>query len=344
MKICRANLLDSNSVLSISATNLLRIIFETMVLFHHLVDVRSPFGALLSGLFGPVAVGGFILISGYGVGKSFIKKGYKYCDRIYYERIPKNYFTIIIANVFYLWLFLYTGNLFESPAGILSSFLYFPFFGEFEKLSHYIYFLADLMIYYVIFLIFINVFKKLRNPLFWTAIMTFILAIVAMVVLEIINAYSGGSGAMRGGLCFPAGLLIARFDDAICKTIKKYGALIYISLMIPVCVGLFFFDLNIFYEYIIPLFFSMGIALLFFYVKFKSKIITYLAGLIIYVYVAHEFFRELFRFISPHLTKNQNCAITLILTFATSVLIDLIIKGIKKLKKLRKKHKQLKTA
>lgn len=344
MKICRANLLNSESILSISATNILRIIFEAMVLFHHLVDVKWPFAAFMNGICGPIAVGGFVLISGYGVGKSFIKKGYAYCDRIFFERMPNNYITIIIANVFYLWLFLFTGNLFEDGFSAIYSFLYFPFFSSFEKLSHYIYFLADLIVYYGLFWITINLFKKSRNPMLWTAITTAIVGVLAMVVLEVINGATGGSAAMRGSLGFPAGLLIAYFDDAICKALNKRGTLIYISLMIPLAVGGFFADLNLFYEYLIPLFFSLGVALLFYQVKFKSKIITYLAGLIIYVYVAHEFFRNLLRFLYPALTKNQNCLITLVLTFLASVLIDLIIKGIKKLVKMHNKKKRLKTA
>lgn len=345
MNYHRSKLLGSEAVLSFSATNALRLIFEFMVLIHHLYDTFTPIGPFFASTFGPIAVGGFILISGYGVGKSFIKKGDAYRARLIFERIPRNYLMIVTVNLVYLFLFLYGGNLFNSAEGAIASVLYLPFLPDYETLSHYIYFLADLMIYYILFAGISYLFKKLKNPLLWTAITMFGLCFVTMVVLEIINGATGNNGAMRGALCFPAGLIIACFDDEIVKAIYKRGPLICIALMLPLVPCAFFWEENIPYEYLMPLFFSLGLCMLFFQVKFNSKVINYLASLVLYVYVSHEFIREFLRmkftgFLTHKLSfltlKNEIFIITIIVSLAFAVLCDLIKRLIKLINKQRK--------
>ena len=77
---------NKNSLLSLSSTQLLRVVFETLVLIHHLYLVYTSLGAVITNALGPIAVGGFIFLSGFGVGLSYIKKGDEYAEKAWIWR------------------------------------------------------------------------------------------------------------------------------------------------------------------------------------------------------------------------------------------------------------------
>ena len=140
---------NKNSLLSLSNTNLLRVVFEVLVLIHHLYLTSTSLGSVISGALGPIAVGGFIFLSGYGVALSFIKKQDEYAKKLIKSRIPRTYAILLIADLCYLALYLATGGKFADPFSAVVSVLYLPVFSGFVPLSHWIYFLADIIVYYL---------------------------------------------------------------------------------------------------------------------------------------------------------------------------------------------------
>ena len=221
---------SENGLLSLSNTKLLRIVFEALVLIHHLYLTYTSFGAVITNAFGPIAVGGFIFLSGYGVGFSFVRKGDEYAKRLIKSRVPRTYAILFIVDLCYLILYLVMGGRFSDPFSAIVSVLYLPVFSGFVPLSHWIYFLADLIIYYLLFLLFIFVFKKVKNRLLWTAITILALDLIIIAVLSVINYHTGSVRYLRACLCFPIGLICAAYSERIAEIVKKYKVLLSIGL------------------------------------------------------------------------------------------------------------------
>ena len=198
---------NKNSLLSLSCTELLRVVFETMVLIHHLYLVYTSLGAVITNALGPIAVGGFIFLSGFGVGLSFIKKGDEYAEKLLKVRVPKTYLTLFIVDICYLVLYLALGGEFNNLFSAIISVFYLPVFNGFVALSHWIYFLADLLIYYILFLLFIFIFRKTKNRLLNTALVILAIDLIIIVVLSIINYKTGSSRYLSACLCFPIVLI-----------------------------------------------------------------------------------------------------------------------------------------
>ena len=331
------NQLCNKPLLSKSSTNALRVIFELMVLFHHLYVASTAWGDRIDILFGPVAVGGFFLLSGYGVGFSFLNKGDEYCKKLLKNRIPKTYLIILIADLVYLGLYYYMGNSFENFFDLAISVLYLPVFSGFVALSHYIYFLADLIIYYFMFLIFVRIFKKAKNPLFSTALAIVLVDLVIIAVLTVINAETGSNRHLRACVCFPLGLLLACTlkEKNVVEWLKKFKWVLAISL---IAVGSVIYaltnDVSIL-EYLLPILFAFAMIALFFGVDFKNKIIDYASQAVVYVYVSHEFFRELLDY---KIAGDMTNEIALMVLFV-SLVVGFVMLGIEKKANMQNKKK-----
>lgn len=286
MKVISSN----HSLLSHSNTALLRVIFEAMVLVHHLYATYTALGAVITNVFGPVAVGGFVFVSGYGVGCRFTQKNDEYTKKLIKNRVPRTYAMLLIVNLCYLGLFLATGGKFDNLFSAIISVLYMPVFGGFVALSHWIYFLADLIIYYLLFAVFISLFKNTKNRLLWTAVAILILDLVIIAVLSAINFQTGSSRYLRACLCFPIGLLCAAFSEKIAETVKNNKTILALCLSVVSIASVAFFNYRSINEYALPVFAVLALVIMLYGVNTQSRVVHYLSGLVVYVYVSHEFF------------------------------------------------------
>lgn len=313
----------NSTLLSKSSSNALKIIFELMVLFHHLYATSTAFGEKIDGLSGVVAVGGFLIISGYGVGVSFLAKGDRYREKILKKRIPKFYAIILIADFFYLWLHFYTGNTFDNIFDLLISVLYLPVFKGYVALSHYIYFLADLIIYYALFWLFSRIFKTEKNPLRATAIALLVLDLIVIAVLTVVNMETGSNRYLRACLCFPLGLLLADIlkDENGRALLKELKWPLVLWLFIGGVTFTLLTDDASVVEYVLPILFAFAIIIAFFGVEIKSKAVEYCSGLILYVYASHELFRELFEYCYPSVPTNGRAVIVFIISVVVAIVI-----------------------
>ena len=319
---------SKNNLLSLSNTNLLRVLLEALVLIHHLYLVSTSFGAVITNAFGPIAVGGFVFLSGFGVGFSFIKKGDEYSKKLLRLRLPRTYAILFIANLCYLVLYLVIGGRFSNPFSAIISVLYLPIFQGFVPLSHWIYFLADLIIYYLMFLLFNLIFKKTKNRLVWTAIAILLLNLIIITVLSIVNYQTGSTRFLRGCLCFPIGLICAAFSEKIAEIVKKHKILLAIGLS-TISIGLLVvFNYRPINEYILPIFIVLALVVMLCGVNIKSKALDYLSGLVVYVYVSHEFFLLWFRHLFSRLHINLHTNIIGLIVFACSMLFAIFLNAI----------------
>ena len=145
------NALTNKSLVSKSTTNFLKVLFESLVLAHHLYLPSTVIGGEISTVMGICAVAGFLFLSGYGVGMQYQKKGDAYISHLIKKRVVFNYLLIIIVNMCYLTLFIMKGGQFKSFIGALCSLLYLPFSKDYVTLSNWVYFIGDLLLYYVLF-------------------------------------------------------------------------------------------------------------------------------------------------------------------------------------------------
>ena len=222
-------MIKNNALISRSANNLLKIIFELIVLIHHLYWTKTELGANISALLGPLAVGGFLFCSGYGVGVNYKKKGDEYLKRLSFSRIPYFYLVIIVTNLFYLSLFYLTGNSFTDFWSFIVSILNLEILRSYVKLSHWLYFISDLMLYYLLFVLGMIIFKKRNNRLLLTSVFILIIDILIIVVLSIINYITGSTRFLRACVLFPIGVLASVYNDKLCKIINKYKFILLLT-------------------------------------------------------------------------------------------------------------------
>lgn len=321
---------QNKTLLSKSSSSALKIIFEIMVLIHHLYTASTALGDRIDGALGVVAVGGFLIISGFGVGVSYLAKGDKYREKILKSRIPRLYAIILIADLFYLWLYFYTGNTFSNFFDLLVSLFYLPIFNGFVALSHYIYFLADLIIYYVAFLIFSYLFRTDKKPLLSTAVAIIALELLTIAILSFINAETGSNRHLRACLCFPLGLLLAEIlkDGNGRELFKELKWTLVVWLFVVGVAICAITDNASIMEYVLPIVASSAIVVLFFGVEIKSKALNYASQLVLYVYASHELFRELFEYCYPNLHTNVIGVIVVLLSVMVAFVIHELVKGL----------------
>ena len=314
------NLRNDKKLLPLQTANLLRIIFELLVLIHHLYSTQTPTGSALSSIIGPAAVAGFLLLSGYGVAISFMKSGDSYLSQLLKKRIPSTYLQILTVDILYFTLYYLTGNKFDTAIGAISSILYLPVFKGYVALSHWVYFLADLLIYYVIFFILMKLLKKKKNRLELTAKINLIICAVIIIVLTIINSTTGSSRYLRGCWLFPCGILLACYEKQIVKFLNDYKFVVLgVLAFLFVTLSATLYDVQIAREYVICAISTfLAITITFtFNVEPKAKFVSFLSDHVLFVYLSHEYFFKLFgHFFNSTWSSNAIMIITLIFTLA----------------------------
>lgn len=311
----------NNNSISRASTNLLKIFFEALVLLHHLTEPSTEFGKMVDGLIGPVGVAGFLFLSGYGIGISFKNKGQKYVENLCKKRIPRMYLIIVVTDLFYVILFLLKGNKFENLLGLVSSILYIPLFSSYVTLSHWLYFVADLAIYYVMFVVMAMLLKKCKNRLRASAFGVLCLDAILIIVLSIINAKTGSSRHMRACLMFPLGLFFADLGKNSTNFIKvnkyKFSAITFV-LGCLFC----FIDSPSLSEYLITSLFALTVISLFLGVEFKSDVVDVVSKHVIFVYLSHEFFYKMLL----HFVPSWNALLFFEITIIYAVTFAIIAK------------------
>ena len=321
---------NNSFLISKQSSGVLKIIFELLVLIHHLYFSYTTLGQLFCGAAGPIAVAGFILLSGYGVGINYVKKGNEYCNKLLKNRLPKTYLILVVVDICYLVLYYASGNTFTDLFSVLVSVFYLPVFDGFVALSHWIYFLADLIIYYIMFLLFIKIFSKKKHALLLTAGCIFLLDIVIIIVLSIINFKTGSTRYLRACVCFPIGLTLACFNDKVVNFLKEFKYIIFATFATLGFVSCMFIDARPVSEYVTSALFALAVVSIFYGVDFKSKAISYCAELVLYVYVSHEFFLNVSYMIWPNIFKNIRAIIVLLCSVLFAMALNAIIKHFKK--------------
>ncbi|MBE5756673.1 MAG: acyltransferase [Clostridiales bacterium] len=318
-------------LISKSTNNLLKIIFEMLVLLHHLSFFVVIFGRSLITFFGPLAVSGFFFCSGYGIGLNYKKKGFTLSKDLLISKVPKFYLIIIITNICYLLRFFIIGNSFETPFHLIGAVLNLHVFSSVPILSNWLYFISDLMLYYLLFVLFSYIFRYHAKSLLYTALSIFVLGLLAILVLTIINSQTGGTMALRGCLLFPIGLLACYFNDDIVDLLNNKLLRFLIVINLFIAGGLLFLTLtdSAWQEYLFPIFFILSLVTLFYKVDFKSKIVDFFSKLVIYVYLSHEFFFKTIPFLYPKIPHLLNVVLTLVFSLIVSIIIHFIIKGLK---------------
>ena len=321
---------SQKNLLSLSNTALLRIVFEMMVLIHHLYRTSTYCGSVISAVLGPIAVGGFVFLSGYGVGFQFLQKREAYVGRLMRSRVPRIYAILLIANLCYFALYLAIGGGFSNSFSAVISVLYLPVFKGFVALSHWIYFLADLIIYYLLFSSLTFIFRRAKNRLLCTAITILILGLVIIAVLSVINYRTGSSRYLRACLCFPVGLLCAAFNEKLAEIVKKYKLILAIAFAaITVLIKMFLNYVPI-EEYVLPIFAVFTLVVLLYGVNTESKAITYLSGLVIYVYVSHEFFLNVLRLLFTGMRHNVLALIVFTCSMLFAIMLNFVVRTVRK--------------
>ena len=327
--------LANKNLISRSASSALRIIFEMLVLFHHLYIVSTILFEQIRNLVGPIAVGGFFVLSGYGVGVNFKKKGQEYCSKLLKKRVPSIYSMILIADVFYLFLYYYLGNSFDNAFDLIVSVLYIPLFSGYVALSHYIYFLADLLVYYFIFLALAYVFRNHEKKMILTTACMFAILLVVIIILSIINSNTGSSRYLRACLCFPIGLLIACFDEIICEFLDDYKWLVVSALFVSGFACCVTFKAELVLEYITPIFMSLAVIFAVYGASSKRKSLNYLENLVLYVYVSHEFIRELLNKELAGKHANFRGLLAIVLSIIVAIIIHTVVEFVNKKRKAK---------
>ena len=185
------------------------------VLLHHLLRTNNFFVDSILNALGPIAVGGFLLLSGYGLIVNYKQHGMSYLKKVLFKRIPLTYLLVILTNLIYLTIYIFTEPVTLSTLNIITSIFYISFSKNFIFLYSWIYFLVDLLIYYFCFVIIfmiIESFKKLKQKPKIGAIVYFIIVFIIYLSVSLVIQKPLGQRAI---FCFTLGLTIGAFEDKI---------------------------------------------------------------------------------------------------------------------------------
>ena len=323
--------------LSIGATKVLHIFFEILVLIHHLQPNFSAFHTRVIVALGPIAVAGFLLTSGYGIGVKLREEGDAYRNRLLTRRAPMMYLRLFLTDLCYLTPFFLIGNHFTGALSAISSILYLPFLPQFIALSRWVYFIADLLVYYLVIGLFATIFRKRKNAYFLTLLAYLITLIILIVVLSVINSKTGSSRYMRGAFLFPIGFAIAGVEKKVFE--KKITPLMkWLTCVGLLAVGVILFlftDSSFVHEYILPIPFVLAAAVALLGCDPKGKVLTYFSGLVLGVYLSHEGYYRIFLHFFPSMNPWLTMLFVILCALATAVIIDGIKRGIRYLRTRR---------
>ncbi len=308
------------NLISKNMSIILKGVFCIFVLFHHLLRTGNFAVDKIFELLGPLAVGGFYFLSGYGVVVSYCANGKKYIKKMLFKRIPLTYLLLVVTNLIYLGVYYLTGNPPLSVGGAVSSVLYISFVPEFVGLYSWIYFIVNLLIFYVVFVLIFSVVEAIKSIKRKAEVGAIVFVVVEVVLLVVISFVSGTLLDARAFLCFPLGLVCGAFANQIKRFFVKNRFFICVLLAFMGCTLLTFADTAMLREYVVPLIFCLFFTALVSGFDVKSKVLLWFGKNSLNVYLFHgAFFKIYDHFLEP--SYMYRFLFVAVLTFALSMMI-----------------------
>lgn len=243
-----------------------------------------------------------------------------YLRKLILNRIPRTYLIIIVTNLAYLPIYTLTTSSQLTILNIIASIFYLSFTSHFIQLYSWIYFLADLIIYYAIFAIiflFVEICKKIKNK---PKIGAIIQCAIILLLYTIISLIVGKPLNQRAIFCFALGSLLGAFEFHFINFAIRYrlyiaSVLFVITVILCIVMKSYFIK-----EQIIPIISSIMLITLFANMALQSKILVYLGTISFYIYLVHGAFYKLLKYYTS-LSSITNFVIIMI----SSIIISTIM-------------------
>lgn len=285
-------------IISESKNLILKGLFSVLVILHHTANFNSPILDRFVSALGPLAVGGFLFLSGYGIMLKFHKHGASYIKQLLLRRIPHLIFIIVFTNFIYMFLYLITTGESLSFLNVLTSLLYITPSKHFIAFYSWIYFIENLIIYYLFFVLTALVLKKVKTAdkskliaLTYLALIVAVYIAITIIMQKILN--------MRALLCFPLGLITFAYKDKIANLKQNTKLIIEISAFVLVILLTFFASNKIVVELILPVLFCLAIIAS---RRQKAAVpFSYLGKISLYTYLFQGIFHTVFKTYMPNL-------------------------------------------
>lgn len=305
-------------------------VFCIFVLFHHLLRTGNPAVDKILELLGPLAVGGFYFLSGYGLVASYCANGKKYIKKMLFKRIPLTYLLLVATNLVYLGVYYLTGNPPLSVGGAVSSVFYISFVPQFVSLYSWMYFIVNLLIFYVVFALIFSVIEAIKGIKRKAAVGTIVFVVVEVALIAVISLVGGALLDARAFLCFPLGLVCGAFANQIKCFIDKNRLFVCVLAAFAGCVLLTFADTTMLREYVIPLSFCLFFTALISGVDVKSRVLLWAGKNSLNVYLFHgAFFKIYDHFLKP--SYIYRLLFVVVLSFVLSIMIRSVVYVVRKL-------------
>ncbi len=317
-----------STLITKNTSNVLKGIFMVMVLLSHLFTTGIPFINAIILAMGKCAVAGFFFLSGYGIMLSYKQHGKDYLKKLALKRIPYIYLIVIITNIVYLILYGIMTNFDFTIWQALTSIFYISSYSQFINVYSWIYFMVDLLYYYIIFLAIACILEllKAKKKFLLSAI---IFLCVVITVFSLYWVIADKQLELKAIFCFPLGLFSAYFLDKLKIFISKNKVtLIVLGFLLTSCSILFanLYDINL--NQILAISFIIFILPIFANITIKNVFLTWLGNVSLYAYLSHGFFYKIFvKYV--YLNGYLEFFIEVALTFIVSYALYTVIKAIK---------------
>lgn len=294
-------------------------IFILLVFFSHFlgyIAINNSYDALISNIVGSIGqliVTTFFFFSGYGIHESVKKKGEPYINNFFRHRFMPVYINWFFAILAFLAVNLLMQNTLTVQQVALS-------FIGWESIGNSNWYLFDIFMLYIFFIISFNLFKKEKMRIYGLTFLT-ILFIFSLYFLKDGYWYSTV-------LCFPLGMFYSyykdRIDNAVMKSNKKY-ILSFASILVLFVISLFVHRMmhNDVLFNITSCLFVLLISIWLMKFEFKSKILYWCGKNLFWIYILQRIPMMIFKDVF------SNYDIYFIVCFVITIIFVLCINNIK---------------
>lgn len=295
--------------------------FIMIVFFAHFeqyITITSPYDAMvykIIGLLGQLIVTTFFFFSGYGIFES-VKNKKGYVKNFFRNRfIPTytNWFLIITA---FLVVNIILGNILTIPQIILS-------YVGWESIGNSNWYLFDIFVLYILFIISFNLFKKENLRICSITILT-------ILFISILTLLKDNYCWYNTLLCFPLGMIYSyykeKIDAKVMKNNKTYYSYFIITLILFIVSYLTYHIVHIDIFNIVSCFFVLTLTLFLMKFELKSQILYWCGKNLFWIYTLQRIPMMIFE------GKFSNYNIYFIVCLLTTIMIVYSINFIKQRK------------
>lgn len=300
--------------------------FIILVFFSHFqqyIVISNPYDAIgykIIGLIGQLMVTTFFFFSGYGIHESVKKKGEQYINQFFNHRFIPTYTNWFFAILAFLVLNIIMQNSMTIEQVLLS-------FIGWESIGNSNWYLFDIFVLYIFFMISFNLFKKDKMRIYGITFLT-ILFIIALSFFREGYWYNTL-------LCFPLGMFYSYYKEKIDQTIMKNNKKYFVYF---VCILMLFCSSFLVYNVIhiemllniVSCFFVLFISIFLMKFELKSQILYWCGKNLFWIYIL----QRIPMIILKDVFSNYN--IYFISCFIITILMVFIIDFLKKRIHLRK--------